>query len=407
MRATPPPVATWKDSLHLFVCGLLMGVAELVPGISGGTVAFILGIYHNFIESIKTFDIYAVKLLFKGRVTAFLDAVAWKFLLIVLAGSAVSLSLLAKWFSFLLQHEIYRSWLYATFFGLIMASAIFYAKKVGTWTKRHVVACAFGFLFALFVTNVVSFVPEISTEKTFDVHVPLVVTGAHRVDNYDVEQEMLRGVTAATLNAMVAKNVITPDTPIFDPATSSYAKASDYVTQSYTRGIDPYLTACGALGVSAMLLPGMSGSYLLTILGAYPILVGALADFVDGLRSLSWNGEAFLVCVSVALGILLGGVLFSRVASYMFHHHRSLTIATMTGFVVGAIRCLWPFWSYHYTLAPLALQRGPQLHPLHPIVPDFSSATFWIACLFTASGFLIIALLEKGSRWMDRRPSPR
>lgn len=324
-QAKPRLRSLW-DWGRLVLCGICMGAADIVPGISGGTMAFIMGFYEDLLTSIKSLNTKSFALLFSLKFRQFRDVVAWEFLLALLAGISFSFIVLCHGVSYVLGHEVYRVYLYAAFSGLILASVVFCAKLVKTWEFKHVVA--------LLVGGVIAF--------------------------------------------------IFTDTTTTQP-TTHYAM---------TTGIDWWIVCCGAIAISAMLLPGISGSYLLTVLGTYPIVILALADFVSGLKQWHFDFHAFQILASMAIGIAIGAMLFSRVVTWLLHHYREITIASLTGFMIGAFRSVWPFWSYHYVVNPLRPERGAQLQPLEMLWPDISSLLFWQAIAFAITGFALVFLIE-------------
>lgn len=305
-----------------------MGAADVVPGISGGTIALIMGIYEDLISSVKTLTPSA---LFSSS-----RKVAWGFLIPLIGGILTALALFSHFIIFLLGNETYRVLLYATFMGLILSSTYFCAKQILHWRWRHLIAVLVGGTLAF------------------------IATGASR--------------------PVVAAYLSTP--------------------------IDPWLILCGAIGISAMLLPGISGSYLFMVLGVYATIVGSLANFTGGLKALSFDLDAFLVLVNVLIGICLGAFTISRVISWLFAHYHATTIALLIGFMVGALRAVWPFWTYRYVTIPTQLAKGPQLEVVEPILPDFTSPLFWGALACAIAGFLLVILLEvSGSK--DRKEDIR
>ncbi len=122
------------SSLRTFFSGLCVGAADIVPGISGGTVAFIIGIYEELLQSIASINTKALALLFRGHFRAFFAAIRWKFLLFFILGVACSFVTLAKTFQFFLNHETYRSFLYSVFMGLVIGSCVFCWRQLSCFT---------------------------------------------------------------------------------------------------------------------------------------------------------------------------------------------------------------------------------------------------------------------------------
>jgi putative membrane protein len=148
---------SFADAFYLFLCGICMGAADLVPGISGGTIAFIMGFYQPLLESIKTLNVSAFKLLISFKFRAFSEQVAWKFLLQLLLGIGVAFCTLASLFHFILGHEVYRVYFYALFMGLITASFVFCLRQISRWTLTSLLALLIGIVSAYCLTGTISF----------------------------------------------------------------------------------------------------------------------------------------------------------------------------------------------------------------------------------------------------------
>ncbi len=388
--AGKPRLNSIIDWLHVIFCGICMGAADIVPGISGGTVAFIIGIYDNLLASIKSVNMQAIKMLLRGQFNEFSQAVYWKFLVALIGGIAFSLITLARLFDYLLGHEVFRIFLYSSFMGLILASVVFCAKQLDRWKTKHFTALACGALIAYLLSGT-----HFSTsEPLYDVYLSKerVVT-EKSLKNYDVNSQMLLEIPASTLSAMKALNIVSAATPVYSHADDQMGTVAQFAHES-SRGVDWKLVLCGAIAISAMLLPGISGSYLLTILGVYSVIIGALADFIEAFKRGAFDIDAFLILASTGLGILIGALLFSHVVSWLLSRYRNITIATLTGFMIGALGSVWPFWSYEYVLLPLKIAKGPQLQVLKPIIPSADSAMFWLSLGFAALGFCLVFLLE-------------
>jgi putative membrane protein len=297
----------------LFFCGICMGAADIVPGISGGTVAFILGFYQPLLVSLKTFNYSAVQHLFRGNWQALLQQVAWKFLLTLLAGIVCAMICLANLLQTMLAHEVFRIYLYAAFQGLVSASLIFCLRQVQVWNWQMVIVFGLGSFFGYELTGSVLVQPV----------------------------DML-------------------NTPF----------------------VNGWLILCGALAACALLLPGISGSYLLTLLGVYPIAIKALVDFINELKQAAFDHEAFAVLGCLALGIVIGILAFSRVLSWLLQYYPNQSIACLSGFMIGSLRSIWPFWSYDDN-------SGPQ-----PFLPAWNSPLLWQASFCALIGFVLVFSLE-------------
>ncbi len=321
-----PRLETYEAWLWQVFCGMCMGAADLVPGISGGTIAFIMGIYQGLIGSLKTFKPSVFMLLFQLRFKAFFNALAWEFLLALIIGASISFFMFAELFDEILNHEMYRVRLYSAFMGLILASTYFCAKEVKQWEWKSCSFLVLGGLIAFALTGTDVALPTLESEY--------------------------EGVKGSTINIT--------------------------------------MMVCGAIAICAMLLPGVSGSYLLTILGVYPTVIGALADFTRGLKSFELDSDAFFILLSLALGIMVGAICFARILSWVLKYYHDLTVALLTGFMIGALRSVWPYWTYTYKLVPLRIEKGPQIMNVDPLMPDLSAASTWISFAFLLVGFAIV-----------------
>lgn len=299
-----------------------MGAADLVPGISGGTIAFIMGFYKELLISIKSFRIHTI---FSSQTT--------KFLGFLLSGIFLSLILLAPIFDRILNHEVYRTYLYSSFLGLVGASIVLSFKQIEKWHLHLKIALLIGGIIAFMLTSI-----EIK---------PL-------------NSEML----------------------------SSF--------------IDPWLIFSGSLAVCALLLPGISGSYLLTILGSYPIVISALADLIQSAKKGVFDTSSFMILANLSVGILFGAILFSRLVLWLLNHYRNLTISLMTGFMIGALPTVWPFWSYSFFTHPLKPEKGLLLHATSPILPTISE--LFIPILLAFFGFALVFLVERQARNRSVKP---
>ncbi len=306
------PLDTFKG-WSLFFCGICMGAADIVPGISGGTVAFILGLYQPLLVSLKNFNYSALQHLFKGDWQALIKQIAWKFLLTLLAGIACAMICLANLLQTMLADETFRIYLYAVFQGLVSASLIFCLRQVQVWNWQMVMGFGLGVFFGYELTG------------------------------------------------------------------SVLVQPIDMLTPPFANG---WLILCGALAACAMLLPGISGSYLLTLLGVYPMAIKALVDFINGLRHAAFDHAAFAVLGSLALGVGIGILSFARVLSWLLQNYPNLSIACLSGFMIGSMRSIWPFWSYENSLGP------------HPFLPSWNSPLLWQAAFCAVAGFGLVFSLE-------------
>lgn len=240
--------------LGVFLRGMLMGAADIVPGVSGGTMAFITGIYDRLLNAIASFDLTLFPLLRERRWGELWKHVDGSFLSALLAGILFSVFSLAALISRLLDE--YPLLLWSFFFGLILASAIVLLRRVQRWVPASLVGLVFG------------------------------------------------AAGAAAIGLLPALS--------FSPALPAFFLA-------------------GFLSICAMILPGISGSFILVLLGMYaPVL-----DAIEGLR---WTA-LLLFSAGAATGLLA----FSRLLTYLLRVHHSATLATLTGFLLGSLLIVWPW----------------------------------------------------------------
>ncbi|MBS4168748.1 DUF368 domain-containing protein [Parachlamydia sp. AcF125] len=398
----------WKKGLKILLSGFCMGACDLVPGISGGTVAFLMGFYAQLIQSIKSLNFSAFKLLLRGEFQAFFQAVAWPFLLPLLGGMGLAIASLAEIFDCILNHESYRTFLYAGFCGLIAASAYFCLKQIAPWRWQDALTLFLGLLMAYFLTGPLP-LPK-AGEKLFDVFLPesiQIQVDTRAVQNYIPSTHVLTCVPSATLSAMASKKMIDEKTWVLDRELQQSFQLKDLQLVSSRSWIDPWLIFAGMLAISAMLLPGISGSYILTVLGVYPTAIAAVADFVKSLRLFSFDSEAFYILLNLGLGILLGGMLFCRLLSWLLLHYYQSSIAFLSGAMLGASHTIWPFWHYHYFLLPLHLEKGIQLSPTEPFMPALDSALFWSGFGTACATFALVGGIELGVSYLKSKQSVR
>lgn len=287
-----------------------MGAADVVPGVSGGTIAFISGIYEELINSIKSINMHAFKLLFQGKIKELWAAVNGTFLLSVVLGIGISILSLAKLLKYLL--ESYPILIWSFFFGLIIASAIFVAKNVKTWNIGVILSAIAGIIIAYFIT------------------------------------------------------VISPA-----EANSSYW----------------FIFLSGAIAICAMILPGISGSFILVLLGMYKFILDSVSSFNLG-----------VVGVFLA-GAIIGIIAFSNVLSWFLRKYYDLTIAVLAGFMIGSLNKVWPWKKVVETFT----DRHGELKPLveENILPGtFEQVTaqesmVGAAILLAILGFAVIYFFEK------------
>lgn len=289
---------TIKDYVTLALKGMAMGAADVVPGVSGGTIAFIVGIYDELINSIKSINAHSLKLLFTGNVLSFWKAINGNFLFSILLGIGISVFSLAKLITWLLVTHPIMVW--AFFFGLVLASTWFVSKDIKEWNVKTVASFIVGAAVAYYIT--------------------------------------------------VATPTETPSNQLF-------------------------IFLCGAIAICAMILPGISGSFILVLLGKYFYIM----DAVKGLK--------FEVLLVFAAGALIGITSFSRVLSFALARFRNSTLALLTGFMLGSLNKVWP-WK-----EKIAMADGFELEK--NILPNAFLAE---AIVLAIIGFFLVYFLEKLSQ---------
>lgn len=298
-----------KESILLFLKGMGMGGANIVPGVSGGTIAFITGIYEELITCIKSVDIEALKLLITGKFLPFWTKINGRFLVILLFGVLAGLISLAKLTSSLLVSHPIQLWSF--FFGLIAISALVVSRDIQKWGIQVILSLIIGCTSAYLITE---------------------------------------AAPAETPNNI------------------------------------PVIFGSGAIAISSMILPGISGSLILLILGKYSFILNALEEFDLG------------VLVVFTAGCLVGLVTFSRLISWLFEKYRDITIAILAGFMIGSLNKVWPwketlttFTDRHGTVKPLN-----QDNILPATYETLGNEAFvWHAMVFFVVGVGLVIFLEK------------
>lgn len=245
---------TIKDYLILILKGMGMGAADVVPGVSGGTIAFITGIYEELINSIKSINLNAIKLFFTGKFAEFWKAINGTFLISVFIGIGISIFSLAKGLEYLLNNFPVLVWSF--FFGLIVASAIYVARTIAKWNFGTITAGIIGIAIAYFIT------------------------------------------------------IISPA-----EANTSYL----------------FIFIAGSIAICAMILPGISGSFILVLLGMYKFILEAVGNI------------EIAVILTFMAGAAIGIIAFSNVLSWLLKKYHNITIAVLAGFMVGSLNKVWPW----------------------------------------------------------------
>ncbi len=248
-------------SLATALKGMAMGIAEVIPGVSGGTIAFITGIYERLINTIKAFGPELFAALKSGGIKAGWQAVNGNFLLSLVSGMVIGIGVGVFGVTHLLEN--YPVLLWAFFFGLIIASAVYIGKQVPQWKVTEIMALLVGVGIAYWITVAV---PAEGTEALWFVFIS------------------------------------------------------------------------GAIAISALLLPGISGSFILLLLGMYTFIIPTVKEALKTLE-----GDKLLILVVFAAGCAAGLVTFSRILSWTFKHFQTPTLALLTGFMLGSLNKIWPW----------------------------------------------------------------
>lgn len=304
-----------KKHIVTYFKGMAMGAADVVPGVSGGTIALITHIYERLIHAIDTISVSLLLQLFTSN-----RKMAWKkmdgsFLVALALGITTSILLITSGISWLLEHHAVPLW--AFFFGLILGSAFVLKSTVSKWNIRIILA---------------------------------LITGT--------------GIAFCI-------GLLTPSV------------GSDNLI---------YLFFCGMLVVIAMILPGISGAFILVLLGAYSTALETVAQLK------SFSSEGILVFVVMASGGLIGLKIFSRGLRWLFDHHKNIVLAAMTGFLIGSLHKVWPWKkvSEHYATG------SGEVSPLSytSVFPHFQNPSdqVLIAVFAFIVGLVLLLFLERISK---------
>ncbi|MBN2174914.1 MAG: DUF368 domain-containing protein [Bacteroidales bacterium] len=297
----------------LVLKGIAMGAANVVPGVSGGTLALITGIFERLINAIKSFNIKAAKLLFSFRLKEFAKHTDLYFLIAVFAGIAIAIVSLARLFDFLFTN--YPVYIWAYFFGLVLASVYFVGKTVEKWNTSVIITFLIGTAVAIIVS-------------------------------------------------------------VLNPATEDSSTL--------------YLLLCGVVAICSMILPGLSGSFVLILMGNYQLVM------IDAV-----NERDLGILIPVGIGAAVGLLAFSHVLSWVFKKYRDQTISLLTGFILGSVSILWPWQKMNYMVdeaGGLVIKKGkPIVVSYERFIPDSFSMEVVIAILIMLAGIVTIWAVEKAA----------
>jgi len=275
------------DYIKLFFKGVFMGIADAIPGVSGGTIALLLGIYEELISTISGLNFSLITKLKNNGFKSFWESLNGNFLITLVLGIVISLILFVKISANLLtSHPLY---VWSFFLGLILATVYVIYKLIESWNLVNIISTLLMIAFSIILTS-------------------------HSLD-------------------------ISDDTNLF------------------------YILICGIIASSAMILPGISGSLILVILGVYKILVEAL-DNLD-----------IKIITSFIVGAIIGVISFSKILKWLFKNYKSLAYSIMLGLVIGSIEKIWP-WNKSFSA-------------------ELSNIDLFVSISLVILGFIIVFLLEK------------
>jgi len=300
---------TWQDDLRHGGCGFLMGVADIVPGVSGGTMALIVGIYERLVAAISHVDSTFVSHILNRRIRAAVKYADLRFLVALGTGVLVGAGGLASVMKLLLSDH--RTLTYAGFTGMILASSLIVSRRVAQWNAKR---------FCL----------------------------------------MLVAAAAAWWLVNLTSLQNPPDSRL-------------------------YLFFCGAIGVCATILPGISGAFILLLLSRYEPVVDAIRSFVH----LDWSAELIVTLVVFSLGCLTGLLSFARILKRMLENHQDSTIAVMCGFMLGSLYRLWPF---QRDLTP-DVAEFKHKH-LQPFLPESLTGEVWSVVFVAVLAATVVLSLD-------------
>jgi putative membrane protein len=297
---------TLKDYLLISAKGIAMGAADVVPGVSGGTIAFITGIYEELLSTISSVNLDSLKVLKNEGLKGFWNHINGNFLVALLLGVGVSIASLAKLITYLLKNHDILLWSF--FFGLIISSIYLVGKTIKKWDAKKIVTLIIGAAIAFYIT-------------------------------------------------------ILP--PMENPGALWFVFLS------------------GAIAICAMILPGISGSFILLLLGSYELVLSAIKDI------------KLTIIAVFGIGCVVGLLSFSKLLNWMFKKYHDLTIALLTGFLVGSLNKIWP---WKITTSFRTNSHGEEVPFLQDnILPTNynGDSQLLLAILMAIIGLVLIVAMEK------------
>ena len=307
-----------------------MGGADVVPGVSGGTIAFITGIYEELLETLSGLSLGLLKTLRKEGFSAFWSKLNGGFLITLFAGIFTSLISLAIGVEYVLEH--YPILLWSFFFGLIVASVWLMGKQVSKWNLSTILSLFIGSIIAYYITTIS---PTSGNETWW------------------------------------------------------------------------YILISGSVAITAMILPGISGSFILLLMGMYTTILGALSDSVKSATAGAWVELAVSgkIIILFMVGCLAGLILFSKGLNWLFKSYRNITIAVLTGFLIGSLNKIYPWKN---VLETFIKHPGTDKEEIIPIVIENVSPYKFtelglgehqlvLSIVFSLVGVVVIVVLDRFS----------
>ncbi len=305
-----PGPRNFRGCLILWLKGFCMGAADIVPGVSGGTVAFITGIYTQLVDAIRSFDVTFVRRLFARDYSGALASVHVRFLACLLFGILTAVIGIARVMNYMLHNHPVEIW--SLFFGLIVASIFVVGREIESFNLLN-----FSF-------------------------VALGATGSY----------FLVGMIPVT----------TPEAL-------------------------PFIFLCGAIAICAMILPGISGAFLLLLLGKYEYVTGTLKNPLVF--------DNFLILVVFSAGAVAGIIVFSRLLHFLLHRWHVATVSALTGFMIGALRKVWPWKD---VLESVSIRGKVYVLREQNVLPGGLDGEFFFAVCLVFVGIAAVLSLE----WVSR-----
>ena len=299
-----------KQYIYHFLKGMGMGAANVIPGVSGGTIALITNIFERLINAIKSFDLTALQLIIKGKVKDFIKHTDLYFLITVFSGAIISVFSLAKLLGYLFEN--YPVYIWSYFFGLILASVYF----VGRTIEKLNISVIVVFIIGTSVAIIISLLSPASENNSFI-----------------------------------------------------------------------YLILCGIVGVCSMILPGLSGSFVLILMGNYELVM------IDAVSSFN-----FKILAPVGIGVIVGLIAFSYLLSWVYKKYKNETISILCGFILGSLMILWPWKNPVYrtdVTGDFILKNGEKIIQGYDRFIPMLNTEVALAITYMIIGVITIWLIEK------------